>query len=63
MKNSILIIDDEPGVCESLERILSDEGMDVEIATTGEAGLRRARPGTCSDPAHSGTAASIIWTR
>jgi len=37
---SLLVIDDEPGIRESLELILQDEGYDVTTAATGEEGLR-----------------------
>jgi DNA-binding NtrC family response regulator len=39
-KGSLLVIDDEPGIRESLEALLTDEGYAVELAPTGEAGLR-----------------------
>src|SRR4051812_33809456 len=37
---SLLIIDDEPGIRESLELLLEHEGYSVTTAATGEAGLR-----------------------
>lgn len=37
---SLLVIDDEPGIRESLALLLQDEGFDVSTAATGEAGLR-----------------------
>ena len=40
-KGSLLVIDDEPEIRESLEALLSTEGFAVELAPTGEAGLRR----------------------
>lgn len=40
LKGSLLVIDDEPGIRESLEALLTDEGYAVELAATGEAGLR-----------------------
>jgi len=36
----ILVVDDEPGVRTALEGILSDEGFEVVVAESGEAGLR-----------------------
>ena len=36
----ILIIDDEPSICESLQGALDDEGYSVETALSGEEGLR-----------------------
>jgi DNA-binding NtrC family response regulator len=39
-KGSLLVIDDEPGIRESLEALLTDEGYAVDLAPTGEAGLR-----------------------
>ena len=36
----ILIIDDEPNICESLQGALGDEGYSVETALSGEEGLR-----------------------
>ena len=39
-KGSLLVIDDEPGIRESLEALLTDEGYSVELAPTGEGGLR-----------------------
>jgi DNA-binding NtrC family response regulator len=38
---SILIIDDEAGIRESLETLLEFEGYSVESAETGEDGLAR----------------------
>lgn len=38
--NSILIVDDEPGIRESLRGVLEDEGFAVETAATGEACLK-----------------------
>src|SRR5215467_772516 len=40
LKGSLLVIDDEPGIREALEALLTDEGYAVELAATGEAGLR-----------------------
>src|ERR1051325_6969673 len=36
MSHSILIVDDEPGIRESLRGILEDEGFDVEAVKSGE---------------------------
>ena len=41
-RESILIVDDEPGVRSTLEAILKDEGYSVEAAATGEDGVARA---------------------
>ena len=40
--NSILIVDDEPGIRETLRGVLEDEGFAVETAGTGEACLKAA---------------------
>ncbi|MBI2816819.1 MAG: sigma-54-dependent Fis family transcriptional regulator [Acidobacteria bacterium] len=37
---SLLVIDDEPGIRESLELLLEHEGYQITTAATGEAGLR-----------------------
>ena len=37
---NILIIDDEPSICESLQGVLDDEGYSVETVLSGEEGLR-----------------------
>ncbi len=39
MKHSVLIVDDEPGIRESLTDVLEDEGYRVESAESGEACL------------------------
>ncbi len=39
MKKSVLIVDDEPGIRESLTDVLQDEGYRVESAESGEACL------------------------
>jgi len=36
MLNSILIVDDEPGIRDSLRAVLEDEGFEVQTAKTGE---------------------------
>ena len=40
MSNSILIVDDEPGIRETLRGVLEDEGFDVETVESGEACLK-----------------------
>lgn len=40
-KGSILVVDDEPGIRETLTGILEDEGYEVESAAAGEACLER----------------------
>ena len=40
-KGSLLVIDDEPEIRESLEALLSSEGYSIELAANAEAGLRR----------------------
>ena len=41
--HKLLIVDDEPGIRESLTGILEDEGYQVESAASGEAGLELIR--------------------
>ena len=41
MAGSVLIIDDEAAIRESLETLLEFEGFSVEVAETGEEGLAR----------------------
>ena len=41
----ILVVDDDPTVRESCERIFGEEGYDVETAATGKEGLERTRLG------------------
>ncbi len=41
VKGSLLVIDDEPEIRESLEALLGSEGFAVELASAGQAGLRR----------------------
>jgi two-component system, NtrC family, nitrogen regulation response regulator NtrX len=43
MQNSILIVDDEPGIRDTLRGVLEDEGFSVETAETGEECLDKAR--------------------
>lgn len=40
MKETILIVDDEESICQSLKAILSDEGHNVLVATSGEEALK-----------------------
>lgn len=42
MTDSILIVDDEPGIRETLRGVLEDEGFSVETAATGESCLKTA---------------------
>src|SRR6202161_2424659 len=42
MASSILVIEDEPGIVDFLERGLRGQGFDVEAELDGESGLRRA---------------------
>ena len=41
----ILVVDDDPGICQSLERALRRERYDVEIANDGEAALAAVESG------------------
>ncbi|HXG93632.1 MAG TPA: response regulator [Blastocatellia bacterium] len=41
-KIAVLVIDDEPSIGDALRLILSDNGFDVSVATTGSEGLQRA---------------------
>ena len=43
--HKILVVDDEPVVCRSCEKILSEEGYEVSSACTGREGLEKARHG------------------
>jgi two-component system, NtrC family, nitrogen regulation response regulator NtrX len=40
MPNSVLVVDDEAGIRETLSSVLEDEGLSVETAPTGEACLK-----------------------
>ena len=42
-KARILVIDDEIGICEGIQRALSPEGFQVDTAFTGEEGLSKVR--------------------
>ncbi len=46
MSDSVLAIDDEPGVLRLMARALRSEGLEVDTATNGEAGLRLALNGS-----------------
>jgi two-component system nitrogen regulation response regulator NtrX len=50
MSNTILVVDDEPGIRDSLRGLLEDEGFQVEAAATGEEGLAAVdrRPFACA---------------
>ena len=43
MINSILIVDDERGIRETLRGVLEDEGFEAEIARTGEEAVETAK--------------------
>lgn len=43
MSHSVLIVDDEPGIRETLGGVLEDEGFEVETAASGEACLEISR--------------------
>src|SRR5437879_7048151 len=43
MKTRILLIEDDPGIIITLERLLASEGHDVIIEKRGDSGLARAR--------------------
>jgi two-component system, NtrC family, nitrogen regulation response regulator NtrX len=49
MSNTVLVVDDEPGIRDSLRGLLEDEGFDVEAVATGEACLDAVdgRPFAC----------------
>ena len=44
-KKSVVVVDDEPGFCETVKEILEEEGFEVDVASDGRAalGLLRAR--------------------
>ncbi|QYO66132.1 sigma-54-dependent transcriptional regulator [Leptolyngbya sp. 7M] len=46
--NSILIVDDEPGIRETLRGVLEDEGFAVDLAATGEECLKLVEENTYS---------------
>lgn len=39
-RGSVLVVDDEPGMCHILKRLLTDEGYHVETATHGDTALK-----------------------
>ncbi len=43
MTTQILIVDDEPGIRDTLRVVLEDEGFSVDTAETGEACLEKSR--------------------
>ena len=43
MQQSVLIVDDEPGIRETLRAVLEDEGFDVETVASGEACIEAVR--------------------
>src|SRR5882672_4752073 len=43
MKPKILLIEDDTGTAASLQKVLQDEGYEVDIATRGDTGLTQAR--------------------
>ncbi len=43
---SILIVDDEPSILQSLSGLLSDEGFEIKTATNGYEGLKRIEEGS-----------------
>ncbi|MGD9628309.1 MAG: sigma-54-dependent transcriptional regulator [Pyrinomonadaceae bacterium] len=45
MSKSVLIVDDEPGIRDTLRAVLEDEGFDVVTAATGEACLKTVAAG------------------
>jgi CheY-like chemotaxis protein len=42
-RKTIVVVDDEPGFCETIKDLLEDEGYAVEIAADGRAGLELLR--------------------
>ncbi len=38
----VLIVDDEPSICWGFKTLLGDEGYDVHVASSAEAGLKLA---------------------
>ena len=42
-RKTIVVVDDEPGFCETVKDLLEDEGYAVEIAADGRAGLELLR--------------------
>jgi DNA-binding NtrC family response regulator len=48
MKPKILLIEDDPGTAASLQRVLRDEGYDVDLAERGDTGLEQAQQNSYS---------------
>ena len=46
MARTILIVDDEEGILKSLEGILTDEGFEVMIESSGAAALKKIDAGS-----------------
>jgi|GEM_PF-2907850 len=42
MNMKVLVVDDEPSICWGFERLLGEEGFEVLVASSAEAGLRLA---------------------
>jgi len=42
-RKTIVVVDDEPGVCDTIKEVLEDEGYAVETAQDGRAGLELLR--------------------
>ena len=38
----ILLVDDDPGIVDTLSRVLTDEGYEVAVENRGDAGFTRA---------------------
>ena len=45
MRSKLLVIDDEIGICEGIQRVLEPEGFQVEIALDGESALEMIKKG------------------
>jgi len=45
IKRTILIVDDEPALCETLRDLFEDEGFAVDVAADGHAALAALRTG------------------
>jgi len=43
MGAKLLIIDDEPGICDLIHKVFSEDGYQVERATSASGGVRKAR--------------------
>ncbi len=42
VKDKILVVDDEPMICKSCKEILEGEGYDVDLANSGQEGVKKA---------------------